>query len=75
MTTVLDYYSQYSPESNLEWDGIKCSKFGKTRKHFTPRDSIRSSTHYFILRSINPNIFYEYRKASFLIKSRSIKVI
>lgn len=29
----------------MDWDGFKSSKFGRTRRHFMPRDTIRSSTH------------------------------
>jgi hypothetical protein len=46
MSSVLDYYGQYNPESTLDWNGIKSSKFGKTRKYFLPRDSIRSSNYF-----------------------------
>ena len=62
MPSTLDYYGQYNPESTMDWDGFKSSKFGRTRKHFMPRDIIRSSTPLSLLRS---------RYASFLKQVRS----
>ncbi len=46
MSTVLDYYGQYNPESNFDWKGLKSSKFAGTRKHFAPRDSFYSSNYF-----------------------------
>ena len=46
MSSVLDYYGQYNPESTMNWDGFKSSKFGRTRKHYTPRDTIHSSKYF-----------------------------
>lgn len=41
MSSVMDYYGQYNPESTMDWQGFKSSKFGRTRKHFQPNNSIR----------------------------------
>jgi len=50
MPSVLDYYGSYKPESTMEWNGAKSSKFGRTRRHIMARDTIRTSNRYLILR-------------------------
>ena len=40
MSSVLEHYNPYTTDSNLAWDGLKSSKFGRTRIHFPPKDLI-----------------------------------
>ena len=39
MPSALDHYNTYQTDSQFEWEGMKSSKFGKT-KFFLPRTDL-----------------------------------
>lgn len=38
--SVLDHYNPYTTNSGLEWDGLRSSKFGRTKVFLPKRDLI-----------------------------------
>lgn len=44
MYTVLDHYNPHSTNSEQEWDGLRSSKFGRTKLFLPHRDTISTGT-------------------------------
>ena len=40
MATAFDYYNPHSTDSQPEWDGLRSSKFARTKAFLPKRDSI-----------------------------------
>ncbi len=75
MSSVLEYYGQYNPESTFDWTGLKSSKFGRTRRHFTPRDTLNSSNNTHNDRFINAINSQHLGYETFRVKTKSIEAI
>lgn len=41
MSSVLDHYNDYATNSKLEWEGLRSSKFGRTKFFLPPKDVIQ----------------------------------
>ncbi len=44
MSSVLEHYNPYSVNSELEWDGLRSSKFGRTKVFLPRKDLITTGT-------------------------------
>jgi hypothetical protein len=75
MPSALDYYGQYNPESSMDWNGFKSNKFGRTRKHFMPKDTIRSSTPFYLSRSRHVSSLNQVGPQTLRIKTQPIKTV
>ena len=40
MATAFDYYNPHSIDSQFEWEGLRSSKFGRTKAFMPKRDTI-----------------------------------
>lgn len=40
MSSVLDHYNDYKTNSNLEWEGLKSNRFGRTKYLIPSKDVI-----------------------------------
>lgn len=45
MSSVLEHYNPYSVNSELEWDGLRSSKFGRTKVFLPRKDLITTGTY------------------------------